>query len=275
MTLIVFSFLSDKELPTAIKDNLDIVLSDYTKNIDIKFEKLEPMSPGFFKELKSLSLYEYSMIGILLLSFCFFTFFGFYKLLKGQGSGEFSQIGTIISENVEKLRASLDNLSLSSGGQGQDFSAKTKPLSFEINSGEDTFSKDFSLESLEEVLMDCYWSQEDAYASFLWSKIDILRKGHLLAQNSKIGNYANFITNIEKHDKKFLHETYYFNPLSLSDIPNTNLTKLVKKYNSIFHLLPKIRIESLELDAIEKKKLLLKKYSKKDTEFELPKYQLG
>jgi hypothetical protein len=270
LSVMIYSKLKKEEYPAEVHQSLERIGKSYIKKHSIAFIPINVPKLGIKDEFLSLNLYQKGLMSLVFSSFVFFFLFKAvslkYQRKANVGDGN---LGAIIAENMNSLRSTIENVSMFKSSFENDFARKSTPMSFEINAGQDTFYRDFNLESLEEILMDCYWAEEDEYASFVWSKLDTLRKGQLLSKNVRLAEYAKHLSNVNPVDKKYLHETYYFHPLSLADISNEGLSKIVSKFNSVFHLLPRLRIQGLEMDAFEKKKILIKKYSKNDTEKEL------
>ncbi|MCB9092788.1 MAG: hypothetical protein H6621_04005 [Halobacteriovoraceae bacterium] len=267
LELTVYSGIEEGKFPEFLIKSVKSVLNEYTRNNKVKYQVISTTAEAS-GGLWGLTFFQAALLSLLGVSFLLFSVFKIMGVLSSNRQRQ--ELGKLISDNVNSLKTSFEGMSFGGGANsGMDFPTTSKPFNFEISAGGDAFLKDFSLDSLEELLMDSYWSKEDEYAAFLWSKLDIVRKGRLLAKNSRLGDYANFIADLEGVDKKYVNETYYFNPLALHEISNENLTDLVKKYNSVFHLLPKMRVANLLIDATEKKKLYMKKYNQKDTEFEL------
>ncbi len=254
----IFTRFSTSEIPTEVTERINAISSEYSRNKEVFYSELQgsTVSPSFMSQT---SPFEFFVAFILLFA-CSFGVFVFYQSKK-QAS---SNIGSIVEEGIKKISNSLDSLGTIAGGN-----VETTPFNIEVNSGKESFLLDVSLDSLEEVLMDCYWCEEDRYGAYLWERLDVLRKGQLIEKNKRMADYGAFLQSVEPENKKFVTDSYYLSPLSLESIDNESLTKLVEKYNSVFHLLPKIRIDHLDLSAIKKKELYLKKYSKEDTQFEI------
>lgn len=273
VSVTVFTQFVKDDFSESIQKRLNSILREYSPKYVITYEKNFISKESLWNKLYKLKTFEMVIVFFATLGFISLVFFRFSDNRKDSNSG----LSELVKESVNTLKGSIDNLSLAQvTHQGSnDFASVSKPFSLEISSGNDSFLKDFSTESLHELLMDCYWCEEDEYAAFLWGKLDLANKGKLLAKDSRIGDYANYISTIEGVDKKYINETYYFNPYNISGISNINLTKLVLKFNSLFHLLPKLRVSALGIDATEKKKLMVKKFSKKDTELELHSIKWG
>ncbi len=256
VSAVVFTKYDENSLPNTLRERIKNILKQYSKNNEMSFSSFSEESVGYFSNVKP---FELSLILLMSLSLCF-GIFAFFRSQKGS----VSHIGKIVEEGINKLSNSLEQLSTT-----PEVKTETTPFNIEVNSGKDSFLIDVSLESLEEVLMDCYWSHEDSYAAYLWDRLDILRKGQLIERNRRLSDYGAYLQSVEQNNKRHVSDSYYISPLPLASIDNESLTNLVEKYNSLFHLLPKLRIDKLDLSALKKKEFFLKKYSEEDTQFEI------
>lgn len=263
----IFSRFTKKTIPKDLEKKLRAITREYAKSYSFTYNEKLVSKASFTDQLKELNLFEAailcSLLGVILI-----ISIGAGVMFFRRKSRKSDNLGDVITDSVSSLKSAIETLAASQGMRDE-FPQTSKPMSFEINTGSDSFMKDLNIESLEEIFMDCYWCEEDEYASFLWTKLDISRKSKILSRNKLMGDYANYISNLEGIDTGNINETYYFNPLGLGSIDNEGLTKLIKKYKSVFHLLPKVRVANLKIDASEKRVLMLTKFSKQDTELEL------
>lgn len=268
--ILLISKFNKDTFPKELNSKIKTITREYSQRYSLKFQTIAPpAAKNYLTQLNELNVFQRTLIYLIVMSFAILIAFLGLGIVRKKQVGASENLGPVITEAVNSLKESMENIANHNMRNQDQFPQISRPMSFEINTGSESFFKDLTSESLNEIFMDCYWAQEDEYAAYLWSKLDVSTKSRILASNKRMGEYANYISNLSGHDAKYINETYYFNPLSLGDISNEKLTELVKKYQSIFHLLPKIRISHLKIDATEKRKLMLKKYSKQDTEFEL------
>jgi hypothetical protein len=267
----IFSQYKKAKYPGQILAKIEKILAEYSTNNHITFEEIpvaiEKKNPY---DPRNLSLYQIALI-VVAVSGVAVLFLHVLSVLFASRRNNNDKILETINVSVETLKNALDgvassNLTAANLAHGN---PETTPMSLEVNVGGESFLKEFEDRSINELLMDCYWSAEDEYAAFIWSKLDVVRKGRLVDMNERLTEYANYITSLKGEDRNYISQPYYLNPFDLHSITNESLSKMVTTYGALFHVLPNMRVAALKIDAASKKKLMQQKFSKYDTEFEL------
>lgn len=115
-----------------------------------------------------------------------------------------------------------------------------------------------SEESLLACLMDCYWSEEDGYAAFIWKRIDVgIRKG-MVTRFPLLSEYASFLMQggaVEEVDLGIVDEPCYLAPLPIHHLDNATLTAVVRQQPAVYFGLSTLRIGRLALSPVERIKV--------------------
>lgn len=107
-------------------------------------------------------------------------------------------------------------------------------------------------EGLVEIFADCYWSEEDRYARWLWDRLAGTQREALLRDWPVANEYAKYLLGIEPSADSHHSHPYYLRPLALRSVSQTDLQDLVRQRKEIWNLLPSLRREKLELPLSEK-----------------------
>jgi len=114
-------------------------------------------------------------------------------------------------------------------------------------SGEESMVKSLPYNSIAALLTDCYWSNQDQYAAFIWMQISISMKEKLMDDMSFLMNYVSYLTSFEGVNLGHEQDPYYLNPLKISHIDNNALTELTLGNPVLIKKLPPIRLNFLNL----------------------------
>lgn len=106
----------------------------------------------------------------------------------------------------------------------------------------------FSAESLSSLFYDCYWSEKDQYAKYLWHLVDIQSKTQLLNEHAELQAYFEYISGLEESQEDNYHlSPYYLNPLEINHLSNKDVKDIVLKDLKLFKNLSPIRKQSIGL----------------------------
>lgn len=115
-----------------------------------------------------------------------------------------------------------------------------------------TILKDFTFEGVLAILTDCYWSENDPYASYIWKRIPLELKHSLVKKVSFLEEYAKYISTLEEKNLGYEQDPYYLAPIPVFHINNRILTELIREYPALFGLISDLRKESLTLSLKER-----------------------
>ena len=113
--------------------------------------------------------------------------------------------------------------------------------------GEESVVKSLPYNSITALLTDCYWSQQDQYAAYIWMQISISMKEKLMDEMPFLMNYVSYLTAFEGVSLGHEQDPYYLNPLKIGHIDNNTLTELTLGNPVLIKKLPPIRLNFLNL----------------------------
>ena len=125
-------------------------------------------------------------------------------------------------------------------------------------SGEESVIKSLPYNSIAALLTDCYWSQQDQYAAYIWMQISISMKEKLMDDIPFLMTYVSYLTTVEGVNLGHDQDPYYLNPLDISHIDNEILTNLTQGNPILMKKLPPMRVNYLNLKISQKIELLHK-----------------
>jgi len=184
-------------------------------------------------------LYGVAGIAAIFLLGLLITFFGFKNLSK------------TLRESIASLEGS-NNDRLPSIQPEASFSKlpAASPDSYQ-GGGLDANYSDFPIHSFIALIADCYWSEDDAYASFIWKQIPMVIKQDLLDKIAFLQPYTAHLSEIKPIDRGLEQHPNYLKPVPLYHLDNNAVTQLVKEHPIVFHKLSPIRRENLSLPITE------------------------
>ncbi|MFM8270044.1 MAG: hypothetical protein ACKN9V_07630 [Pseudomonadota bacterium] len=122
--------------------------------------------------------------------------------------------------------------------------------------------KGYSDESLTSVLSDCYWCEEDRYASLLWKQIPVEQRKSVVNGAAFLSRYIENVMNLDGQNKQYLEHPYYLNPMSINHLDNKTLTDMTQKHPGLLTKLSPMRRNYLSLSACERVRAELEAGSK-------------
>lgn len=102
------------------------------------------------------------------------------------------------------------------------------------------------------LMTDCYWTETDSYAAFIWKSLTMSRRQHLMSLWPYMETYANFLTSLEENNAGWAQHPYYLNPLGLEMTNAEQLTEAVKQQPGLLAMLSPLRLNNLNLTALER-----------------------
>ncbi|RYZ56257.1 MAG: hypothetical protein EOP07_12805 [Proteobacteria bacterium] len=106
--------------------------------------------------------------------------------------------------------------------------------------------------SLLSLLTDCYWTEEDAYAGFLWKRIPYNLRLQLIDHMPALFEYGSYVTELEEIDLGMEQDPSYLVPLPVHDVNMEQLTTQLRLYPSLYTRLSVMRKKALHLYANER-----------------------
>lgn len=179
------------------------------------------------------------------------------------GLGAFGVLIRNLSKPVQGIKGAIEaGVSQMTTAMSKSETSKSEAdTTIDFGKAEDT---EFSLRMISdlpkagalELLKDCYWSQSDNYAAYIWRRLKKSDVKEMLDADKDLVAYGRFLASLPETDLGFHKDSYYLNPLPLSKVSNDDLRKAIgKNLEMVSHLSP-IRMRNLKLSAIEKVKIV-------------------
>lgn len=121
----------------------------------------------------------------------------------------------------------------------------------------------WSQESLIAILSDCYWCEQDEYASFIWKGLSISKRGEIIIKETLPAVYFQKIVKLEPKDLHKQDDPYYLSPLPIEHLDNNDLLNLVKEESYDVESFSSLRREHFPTGLQERLQMALKKVGKK------------
>jgi hypothetical protein len=107
--------------------------------------------------------------------------------------------------------------------------------------------KQLSLKSLEALMSDCYWCQQDSYAAWLWSMMSPEQRNSLFNSKIIVQDYLQWIQALPREKKEDHLNPIYLNPPSLHHVSQHDLARWTEKNPEAFNALSPMRQITLPL----------------------------
>ncbi len=108
------------------------------------------------------------------------------------------------------------------------------------------------LRGLVELFADCYWTEEDRYARWIWDHLSGAQRESLVGEWPLAADFAKYLVGVEPLADTLHDHPYYLDPLSLRNMNQSDLAQLIRDRRDLWNLLPPVRRELLELPLAEK-----------------------
>jgi hypothetical protein len=118
------------------------------------------------------------------------------------------------------------------------------------------------------LLSDCYWCEEDGYASWLWKKIPGDQKRQIISEWNPAEAYVLTLGG-SSIPKEYHQHPHYLNPSALHSVSQEDLLRWVKINTAAWPLLSPIRQHNLKLSLLERTRML-EGAAKRDLNLPLP-----
>lgn len=245
-----------EELSDDLKTNLLQLIPVRKNTITINLRKVKPASEYNYKNqvniqnldkisyqwLNTFSQVIYLTFGILgLLSATLFTilFIRREKTMREQ----VSTMAKAISETAGLNTASY-------GYEDKHFNPDPVIKNSTENDGSEV--KNLPMNSLNELFSDCYWTEKDGHAHWLWNQISSEIKSELLSISPFMKAYSIYFMTISPLPFDEYKNPFYLQPISCRHLSMQDLLFQIKKDFSRWHQLSPLRKDALALSLNEK-----------------------
>lgn len=164
---------------------------------------------------------------------------------------------------IGQLVTTLSEMSLggpSPAAANTAMNAASAPLT--SSSDEENPLAKMSLPSLKELIADCYWCEEDAYAAWIWKKLSPEARKNLLNELPYMKEYSLFFMDLAPREAAYHDHPAYLEPIGWHEVSEEDLAKMVRANGSLWHLISPLRQKHLPLSLEEKLKALRSEPSK-------------
>lgn len=245
-----------KAIPIENKKNVminfkkvDQKLVKLSKSIEVKdlFEVAEKTVWSFAKII--FALFGVGFVGI------FFVFNSMNKKRSVELKDQIKFLANAVTEGSGGSAPRAAPAFTPSMNQNQNFAPA--PSSKNQNSILDTLSTN----SLKELFADCYWTEHDAYANWLWKNISTDQKKDLASELPFLKEYSLFFITTPATPMSYHEHPYYMEPSALHQVSQKDLSDSVKKDIGLWHEISPMRKENMKLGFDEKLKAIQSKPS--------------
>lgn len=141
---------------------------------------------------------------------------------------------------------------------GQDKAKSSSTAAVAGSSGKtDNQVQRLSIASIRSLMEDCYWTELDGYANYLWREMSHSQRQELSQAEFIDKNYFNFILKQAPQEFEYHSHVWYLNPNNFaSGVDGADLAAFLRKNESAVHLLSPMRYEYLDLTLQERLKFL-------------------
>jgi hypothetical protein len=151
------------------------------------------------------------------------------------------------------------------GGGGADARRESTETASQGHAQAQAEGVDLPVESLLELLADCYWTKADQYGRWLWDQLNSSQRQGLLEAWPSMAEYVNFLRAQVPVAGDDHNHPYYLRPLKLKDCDQKDLADFVQKEKGVWQLLSPLRQAGLELPIKTKAQLAAVKASSQTT----------
>lgn len=243
---------NDGELNESLKAELGKLAKAYSANSSFSYTAmvLEKQSLSRFEKTSQTLAkhWIFSIGGIIVVCAFFIAFVSLMASRKVQTSGG-------------SIKAAIENLAKNMVSESEDepLEKLAKPLGDntasdgEVASFDDetSFINQMHKDSLIAFFWDCYWAEKDSSGSFVWNRVLPDLRGRILEQSPQLTEYFSSLGDVSEKANSEYRESSYLQPLDISFISNSDLTKFVLKNPSAYPLLPNLRKENLSISGME------------------------
>jgi hypothetical protein len=122
------------------------------------------------------------------------------------------------------------------------------------NSSENSSFQKIPDHSLLALWSDCYWTENDEYAHFVWNQLSWNQKEFLLKTWAPSFGYMKYVTSLETKDLGLENDPAYLLKMNMENLSTDDLSSEVVKNNSLWKFISQIRRNSLNFNLEMQKK---------------------
>lgn len=226
----------DSKITDLLRDEAEL----YTQNVELDLVKKSGRAPAsvldsntYSKLLRDWRLYAGLAGVLLLLSFLAVS----VSKLRG-----FREMGALIERQSSKLIDSMKDQQERKAEETINDSDENK-----LSEASVVQLREWSADQLVALFSDCYWSEMDDYAHFIWKNISHRTQKTVINNWPYMSQYVSYFIQQEPKALSFHDDPYYFHPFPFQMVDNSVLQELVEKEPGTYHILPPLRTSTMQL----------------------------
>lgn len=158
-----------------------------------------------------------------------------------------------ISEAIQSGSGFSSSPAITQMSSAEENSSASSLASRPDTSGQDNkILSELPTDSLVAILSDCYWSEQDQYANYLWSNMSLQQRTQLLEAHPFLKDYSSFFCNKSAKNLNLHNDPYYLNPIKIDHLNNESLTQYCRQHPVLLQTLSSLRTDSFKLTARER-----------------------
>lgn len=117
--------------------------------------------------------------------------------------------------------------------------------------------KEISFQVLNQLFWDCYWTEKDGYAHYLWTAVSMSQRDQLIQQSGLPRRYFEHIVRFNAEDLGYIHHVAYTKANGeFNGVDQKDLAGWIRENKSHFKRIPPLRFDYLELPIADKLDLM-------------------
>lgn len=114
----------------------------------------------------------------------------------------------------------------------------------------------YKMDSIKSMISDCYWTNKDSYAVWVWRSLDFNQRTEVLESLPFMKAYSMYLSDLSEKQFPFFDHSYYLRPQNLLMTSQEDLAQVVQAYPSTWHKLSPLRQAELPITLEEKLKCM-------------------
>jgi hypothetical protein len=115
----------------------------------------------------------------------------------------------------------------------------------------DGFS-DLSIEGMVALFSDCYWTNQDPYAAWLWRKLSLAQRGAMIQAWPESAEYVKSLASVVPSGDSYHHHPYYLNPKDLRSLSQPDLASWLTRFPTGWNAVSPMRQAHLPVSFLDK-----------------------